>query len=95
MPLSIMEAFADLQPAVDLFNDVEKAVSGKPTTAAGWVGALGLGTVLLSTATAYDSLKTGGPVTLDEVVQVLGLPPDGVVGKAIALAKTIMAQVKD
>jgi hypothetical protein len=28
-------------------------------------------------------------------VQVLGLPADGVVGKVISLAKTVMAQVKD
>jgi hypothetical protein len=95
MPFSIMEALADLQPAVDLFNAVEKAVTPKPTTAAGWVGALGLGSVLLASAQAYDALKAGGPVTLDEVVQVLGLPADGVVGKVISLAKTVMAQVKD
>jgi hypothetical protein len=91
---SIMEALADLQPAVDLFNGIETVVQSKPVTAAAWVQGLGLGSVLLASAQAYDAIKGGGPVTLDEVVTVLGIPVDGVVGKAIALAKTVQAQAK-
>jgi hypothetical protein len=92
---SIMEALADLQPAVDLFNAVEAVVQSKPATAAAWVQGLGLGSVLLASAQAYDDLKKEANITLDEVVQVLGIPSDGVVGKVIALAKTIQAQAKD
>jgi hypothetical protein len=95
MAFVLSEALADLMPAIDIFNEVEAAVATKPTTAAGWVKALGLGSVLLASAEAYDSLKGGGPVTLDEVVQVLGIPTDGIAYKLVALAKTVQAQAKD
>jgi hypothetical protein len=94
---TLTEGLSDIQPVADLFNDVEARVTAMPPKdqrkAADYAKTFGLGGVLLSACEAYDDIKAG-PVTIEEVVKLLGAEPGGPIDKLAALVVRVEEQIK-
>lgn len=99
MPFTYMEGFADLPPLLEIGDDAKTGFAAMPPAGArkavDWVKFLGLGGVSMAVAESFDTIKGGGPVTLEEVLQVLGIQDGGIVFKLLKLEEKIAAQIKD
>lgn len=96
MGLTGMEILTDVPGLMTLGTSAQAAFASlpSPAKAVDYAAALGLGPGLVLTACqTIDTLK-GGPVTLEEVLSILGAQPSGVLAQAISLAKTLAAQIK-
>lgn len=96
MAFSVLDGISDVIELEPLIPLAEQKFATKPTTFTGWLNALGFlpTSILFSAATLADQLRTGGPVTVDEVATLLGVDPAGLLGGAVKFYDTIRAQVE-
>jgi hypothetical protein len=95
------EILSDVPDLFDIGQAAQERFAAQPKTAIDWANALGLkqGGVGYSLCATFDTVKaatgTAAGVTLDQVIQILGVDPAGVLGKTIALGQKIAQQAKD
>lgn len=67
------------------------ALGPKPWTAEKIVMSLGFlpGSIPIALAKGYDRVKAGGHVTVEEVVDLIGLDPAGVLGQAVQIGEDL------
>lgn len=97
-PLDFSESIQDVQALEEIYLDVQTRAAAFPAAgvrkAADYGRLIGASGIALAALEGFDEIKAGGPVTIDEVAKILGFPPDSPVGKLIALAERIPAQIK-
>lgn len=96
--LTLMEIASDVPEAAAIAMAAYSEFVGQtlPTTAVGWVEKIGFapGGLVHSAAAAADQLKAG-PVTIEEVMTILGVTPDSIIARIEALAAKVVAQAND
>lgn len=96
MPLTGFEILSDVPELMSLGTSAQSTFAALSPTAgiAEKVAALGFGPGLVMEAcNAYETLK-GGPITLDEILKILGASPSGLISQAVALGTKLAAQIK-
>jgi hypothetical protein len=100
MPLDFAEGYKALSSESEIVTAATatfSAITAIPAAnrkAADWAGALGVGGMGLAVCQGYDTIHGGG-VTLDVVVTLIGINPDGLLGKQIAIIKQLLEDIKD
>jgi len=100
MALDFMELYAAVsgeaavaQVAKTAFEAI-KAVPVADRRAAMYAQALGIGGVGLAVCQAYDSLHAG-PVSAELVMTLVGVDPNGLVGKQFGIIEQLLVDIKD
>lgn len=85
---------------VGLVVQAEKSFSPKPTTAVGWLTAFGFlpTSIMMGAATVFDTIRaqqgSGQAVTRDEVMTLLGVDPNGVLGHLEHVVSAVITAVQ-